>query len=222
MAYTKLLDLIVGRIFALKRIRGERKEIEELVESLLRHLMVFNELDEDETFVGCLNKPIDEIEIPTDFVDFILPNSVRYEQDNLLPDLLKRGSGCFMYTSAKWEKVIPRKTALKDGQEVEVKPEERIPLKADSYSKYKNDIYQLYNYMKKTPSFVKLDTLKKDVTLGDIIYRIPIRGRMIKKSNPVIPIYVEGISMEKLFGKHIAEVRVENMLESYVDDMFVD
>lgn len=234
MAYKRIITLIANRIYAMKRTSVTYSKVEEMVARLIDYIMMINTFTEDDTWIEVFHRSTGEVEIPQDFVDYILPNSVRYQDDRLYPDLLKRGSEQFLQ-DREFSKKENIPVQVKDNHTVAdimddmLQEQDKIDVdearkyqavKAGmNYSDYINVVYELYNVMKIRPTFVTLQSLRKNLTLSDIQDRVVINKRLAYYGKPVIPISIR-FNLKPLVGDKLPNTRAEIVVERYIDEMF--
>lgn len=87
--YTEIINKLIKRADAQKKIRVEIKELREVLEGIFKYIQYFNSLDEYQVMV--FNRPMSEINIIKELSHFINPASVRIDSsDKGWKDLLLR------------------------------------------------------------------------------------------------------------------------------------
>lgn len=235
MALTKIIELITDVVEAHKRVSVDRKTIKEYVTKIMLYIIHFNTLKEHDTWM--LDRNIDEIEIPKEFVDFLLPSSVRYIDDELYPDLLARGEKTFL-REAELEDVKVFKGEVGSVEEIAIIDETALAAEEDrepkyvsdrqeklfgkfaqDYNDYRNCVLKLYNLMKITPNFVSLKSIRKCVLLSDVIERVPVKKKLYATGQPVIPLRLN-FPVERLIGTDQPTVYVDKVVKKYILGMF--
>ena len=242
MALTEIIELITDVIEARKRTSVTRDEIRKYVAKIMMYLIHFNTLNEYDVWI--LDRHIDEVQIPQEFKDFILPSAVRFVNDELYPDLLLRSKGSFLEKALLVdrarlkEEILARKREENDTQEdgnsgdTQTKSKKKRVMTDQefklinslgemviNYNDYYNTILRLYNVMKATPNFVTLKSLRKCVLLSDVIVRVPQGNRMFNVENPVVPLEVD-LTVSKLVGTELPSMYVDKVMSKYALSMF--
>lgn len=184
--YDNIIEKIKLSAKAQKRV-SRVDDLDDQIVKIFNYIKYFNTLDQDSTLVFPDDpKTLDRIPILKEFSEFILPSSVKLIAGN------RRMEELLVY----W-----------DSSKVD---------KSLSYSDYLNVIDTFRGYFKKDASndIVTLDSLKKELSLSDVLSRLQLDDSVNYDSDPFIPIKLNQ-DVRILIGTKFMQDSAEKMIEDY-------
>lgn len=175
-------------VMAQKKIKVTDKEVKEVTDRLFDYFDYFNSLTEDDTTVFYDSvKMLSQVPVPQEFSEFIIPSSVKLMAGNRrLPELLLRN-----------DKTVYNGKSL-------------------SYSDYLNVIDTFRGFFKKSgqEGCITLESLKKEVSLSDIISRIQVVDSVNYDSDPYVPVRVID-SVSVIINAKFLQDNADQMIKDY-------
>lgn len=154
-------------------------EIEKCIKVILGVIDYVNA--QDEYFCSIWeNHPLDEINVPNEFKDFVMPSAVRFDALN-------------------------RRT-----KDLLVKPNKKEMVLSDSYADYVEACDRFRGFFKRDgfSDMVSLGSLRKAVNLNDVITRASINERVCAQGRPFIPVPLNDIGLfeDRYFNEDVKDV----------------
>lgn len=188
MVYKKdVVGLIVKKAMAQKRITKPEKEVEKIVSDLFDMIDFFNSMPEDD--FSALLRPIEDFKVPNEFKDFVMPDSIRFDQNTYAcPDLMDRPEvRTLPYGYFAWNVLCD-----------------------DWRSLFKKDC---------SNDMTPLSELKKKVVLNDIINKVASKEHRCRSlDNPYIPYYLN-VDITGVVGSKYLNYNDNDMIEDYITNL---
>lgn len=187
----EVIAAVCKSAFAQKRVSNGFGLVEVVV-SLFDYFSYFNTLTPDDTVVSMQSiKSLDDIYIPSEFKSFITPTSVKMIAGNRrLPEMLK------------------------------LQPPTHNKVKDYSYYEYVQLVDKFRSYFKKDGStdVVTLSSLKKEVSLMDVLSISCISGCVNYDSEPYYPVFLNDW-MECVIGSSFLQDDADTMIRDFCAKM---
>lgn len=170
--------------------------IRKCVTHIMNYISFFNSLEEDVIFVD--GRTIDQIQIPSEFKDFIIPNSVRLVAgDRRYPNIVLRDSD-------------PTGTVIFESEN------DSITFKYN-YLEWMNLITQFRGFFKKDLSsdMISLSELRLNKSISDISDIVVVNNEVKYEGVDFIPLRIVE-PYELIFSSNAQKTSVAEMLEYYV------
>lgn len=187
----ELISSVCKSALAQKKVSNGAGLVDVIV-SLFDYFSYFNTLTPDDTVVSMQSiKSLDDIMIPNEFKSFITPTSVKMIAGNRrLPEMLK------------------------------LQPATHNRVKDYSYYEYVQLVDKFRSYFKKdgTTDVTSLSSLKKEVSLMDVLSTACISGCVNYDSEPYYPIFLNDW-MEYVIGSSFLQDDADAMIRDYCAKM---
>lgn len=181
------VEFVVKKAMAQKKVSRPEKEVKDLVRKIADAIEFFNSLPEED-YSSLLKSP-DEIKIPAEFKEFIIPESVRFDQSTYAcPDLLVRSKVKeYEWSPFTWNIVCDEWRSL-----------------------FKKDC---------NSDMVPLSEAKKKVVLHDIIDVISTKQHSCRsKDTPYIPVELS-VDLTELIGSRYFNCSDADMIEDFMTSL---
>lgn len=193
---TTFLDGLMKRLKSMKKVREDDKILSEAISDILNVINRVNQLGMyDSTIPEWDNRSIDEIEIPSEFSQFVLPSSVRMNAGDIR------------------------------SKELLVKPSESKLSNDLTFFKFNTSVSKLRSVMKRDAKdgLVTIGSLRKAVSLSDVLDRFFIvkKGRIFAKlsSDTTLPLELDG-NLDCLFEDDYYNTRdLSRIIEDFTNAM---
>lgn len=185
-----IADKYINRTLATAKRRVVPADVEKTITTILKNINLFNGLYEDESILNGVS--IDEIDIPEEFKDIILPNSVRYDTAyRAMSDILKRNTrSTLKFNINEW--------------------------------KDNCDAFRSYFKMDATTSIVKLSDLRVNKSLADVFNQFVTEdGHVHYADTPYIPIALDDITAICGKKNRWFNYDVNDMINEYFSNWYV-
>lgn len=173
---------IIGAIEMVALSQKKVTKVDGLVSSIKTILEVIDYINAQDEFCCSIwgNHPLDEINIPNEFKDFIMPSAVRYDALN-------------------------RRT-----KDLLVKPDLNTTILVCSYADYIQACDRFRGFFKRDgfSDMTPVGSLRKAVNLNDVITKASFGDRVCAQGRPFIPVPLTDIGLfeERYFNDEVADI----------------